>query len=71
MRRASPSWYQFLTIAGALTVNSLLIGGTLSLQDGTGACGAGAGGGDHRHRCGRPSTTGTAAVQESLALAPR
>jgi hypothetical protein len=26
---ASPSWYQFLTIAGALTiVNSILIGGT-------------------------------------------
>jgi len=28
----SPSWYQFLTIAGALAVvNSVLIGGTLSL----------------------------------------
>jgi hypothetical protein len=29
---ASPSWYQFLTIAGALTiVNSILIGGILGL----------------------------------------
>jgi hypothetical protein len=29
---ASPSWYQFLTIAGALTiVNSILIGSTLGL----------------------------------------
>jgi hypothetical protein len=38
---ASPSWYQFLTIAGALTVvNSVLIGGTLGLQDGTGALAA-------------------------------
>ncbi len=29
---SSPSWYQFLTIAGALAVgNSVLIGGTLGL----------------------------------------
>jgi hypothetical protein len=36
---SSPSWYQFLTIAGALAVvNSVLVGGTLGLaaQAGTG-----------------------------------
>jgi hypothetical protein len=35
-----PSWYQFLTLAGALAVvDGVLIGGTLDLavQDGTGA----------------------------------
>jgi hypothetical protein len=40
---SSPSGYQFLTIAGALTVvNSVLIGGTLGLavQAGTGALAA-------------------------------
>ena len=42
---SSPSWYQFLTIAGALAVvNSVLIGGTLGLavQAGTGALAASA-----------------------------
>jgi hypothetical protein len=42
---SSPSWYQRLTIAGALAVvNSVLIGGTLGLavQAGTGALAASA-----------------------------
>jgi len=51
---SSPSWYQFLTIAGALAVvNSVLIGGVIGLAVQAGAGGAGGVGGsrgDHRWR---------------------